>query len=356
MNSDYVPVTRIKVFGVGGGGCNAVNRMVEANMIGVDFYAVNTDQQVLTSSSVENKLLLGFNTTHGLGAGGIPEVGKAAALETIEDIKAAVQDADMIFVTTGLGGGTGTGAAPIVAQCAKEAGALTIAVVTKPFNFEGKRRMMQALNGLDELKKYVDSVIIIPNEKVNAMLGSVPIKQAFQEADNVLRQAVQTITDLVSYKAYINLDFADIRATLSGQGTALIGVGQVSPDEVGNKNDLGKEAAARAINCPLLEGGIQGAKNAIVNISGADSLTISLAEEAIKQIRETAGEDMDIIFGMATNDSLKDSIIVTVIATGFESENGNNFTQSTYDNNKQTTSEKVDDNIDMPDFFSRRMN
>lgn len=355
MNSNYVPVTRIKVFGVGGGGCNAVNRMVEANMIGVDFYAVNTDQQVLSSSSVENKILIGFNTTHGLGAGGLPEVGKAAALESVEDIKEAVKDADMIFITTGLGGGTGTGAAPIVAQCAKEAGALTIGVVTKPFTFEGKRRMMQALNGLDELKKYVDSVIIIPNEKVNAMLGSVPIRQALQEADNVLRQAVQTITDLVSYKADINLDFADIRSIMAGQGTALIGVGQASPDEVSNKSDLGKEAAARAVNCPLLEGGIQGAKKAIVNVSGADSLTISLAQEAIDHIREAAGEDMDVIFGMATNDSLKDSIIVTVIATGFESDNPTNFSSTTYESNKSSSTGKADNEIDMPNFFSSRI-
>ncbi|MDO4378886.1 MAG: cell division protein FtsZ [Erysipelotrichia bacterium] len=350
--SNFNPVTRIKVFGVGGGGCNAVNRMVEANLIGVDFYVVNTDQQVLSSSRVENKILIGFNTTHGLGAGGNPEVGRAAALESIDELKEAVKDADMIFVTTGLGGGTGTGAAPVVAQCAKEAGALTIGVVTKPFEFEGKRRMMQALNGLDELRKQVDSLIIIPNEKVNELLGGIPFKQAFVEADNVLRQAVQTITDLVSYNAMINLDFADIKSTMAGQGSALIGVGQVNADEMSNKDEMAKEAAARAISCPLLEASITGAHKAIINVSGGDSLTIDNAKEAINYIKSVAGGDMDIIFGLAYNDNLKDSFIVTIIATGFEEENNTVFEQKNYDAVKPLNN--TDSEIDMPDFFNRR--
>lgn len=350
--SNFNPVTRIKVFGVGGGGCNAVNRMVEANLIGVDFYVVNTDQQVLSSSRVENKILIGFNTTHGLGAGGNPEVGRAAALESEEELKEAVKDADMIFITTGLGGGTGTGAAPIVAQCAKETGALTIGIVTKPFAFEGKRRMMQAINGLDELRKKVDSLIIIPNEKVNALLGSVPIKQAFIEADNVLRQAVQTITDLVSYNALINLDFADIKSVMAGQGSALIGVGQVTADEISNKDEMAMEAAKRAVSCPLLEASITGARKAIINVSGGDSLTIDDAQKAIDYIKSIAGGDMDIIFGVAYNDTLKDSIIVTVIATGFEEENETVFEQKNFDTVKNIV--RDENEIDMPDFFNRR--
>ncbi len=351
--SGFNPVTRIKVFGVGGGGCNAVNRMVEASLVGVDFYVVNTDQQVLSTSKCENKILIGANTTCGLGAGGNPEIGKQAALESITEIENAVKDADMIFITTGLGGGTGTGAAPIVAKAAKETGALTIGVCTKPFKFEGKKRMMQAINGLDELRKQVDSLIIIPNEKVSALLGGVPINQAFLEADNVLRQAVQTITDLVSYKALINLDFADVKATMAGQGTALIGVGQVSADEMKNKTEMSKEAARRAVDCPLLEASIRGARSAIVNISGGNSLTLEDATCAVETIEEAAGNDIDIIFGLAYNELLEDSIIVTVIATGFENEP---VEVAQYEVKPQVSAQKPVNNtgdIEIPDFFKR---
>lgn len=353
--SDFIPVTRIKVFGVGGGGCNAVNRMVEANLQGVTFYVANTDQQVLASSKCQNKILLGYNTTHGLGAGGNPEVGKKAAEESIQEIKEAMKEADMIFITTGLGGGTGTGASPVFAKCAKEVGALTIGIVTKPFAFEGKKRMMQAINGLDELRKQIDSLIIIPNEKVSEILGSIPMKQAFLEADNVLRQAVQTITDLVGYSATINLDFSDIKAVMSGQGAALIGVGQVSLAEVQSNEEMAKEAARRAINCPLLDANISGAKNAIINITGADSLTIDNATAAVNYIEEVAGNDIDVKFGVAYNDNLKDSIVVTVIATGFD-----NNSSSIFESNQQLAIPKqsvnINDRIDVPDFFSRRNN
>ncbi len=358
--SDFIPVTRIKVFGVGGGGCNAVNRMAEANLAGVEFYVVNTDQQVLSSSRVENKILIGFNTTHGLGAGGNPDVGKAAALESVDEIREAVQGADMIFVTTGLGGGTGTGAAPVVAQCAKETGALTIGVCTKPFPFEGKRRMMQAINGLDELRKQVDSLIIIPNEKVNSILGSIPIKQAFTEADNVLRQAVQTITDLVSYDALINLDFADIKSVMEGQGAALIGVGQVSSDEISNKDEMAEEAARRAVSCPLLEASISGARYAIINVSGGDSLTIDNAEAAVEYIKSVSGGDIDVIFGLAYNSALKDSIIVTIIATGFDQVTTTAIESKTFEIQAPKQTVKPVQNtsntgeIELPDFFNRR--
>ncbi len=355
--SNFNPVTRIKVFGVGGGGCNAVNRMVEANLAGVDFYVANTDLQVLSSSNCANKIMLGANTTHGLGAGGNPAIGKEAALESVDEIRQAMQDADMIFIATGLGGGTGTGAAPIFCQCAKESGALTIAICTKPFDFEGKKRMMQAINGLDEIKTNVDSLIIIPNEKVHDILGALPFTQAFMEADNVLRQSVQTITDLVSYNAFINLDFADVKATMSNQGIALIGVGQASAAEMDSKDpvEMAKEAARRAINCPLLEADISGAKNAIINITGGSSLSIDSANAAVSCIKEAAGNDVDIIFGIALNNALNDSIIVTVIATGFEIQDDGTVVEApkTVQSTQTTTAQKVDE-VDIPDFIKFR--
>ncbi|HPX32641.1 MAG TPA: cell division protein FtsZ [Erysipelotrichaceae bacterium] len=350
--SNFNPVTRIKVFGVGGGGCNAVNRMVEANLIGVDFYVVNTDRQVLYSSPVENKILIGSNTTGGLGAGGSPEVGKAAALESIDEIKEAVKDTDLIFITAGLGGGTGTGAGPVLAECAQETGALTIGIVTKPFRFEGKKRTMQAINGLDELRKHVDSLIIIPNEKVGTNLGSFPINQAFLEADNVLRQAVQTITDLISYNALINLDFADVRSVLDGQGTALIGVGEVDASEVENKEDMARLAAERAVNCPLLEANIQGAKNAIINVSGAASLTIDNAEAAVGYVNEVAGNEIDTVFGVAYNEALGDRIIVTVIATGFDQVESQIYEKASFEPVQDAGEQK--DDFDMPSFVTNR--
>ncbi len=351
MNS-FNPVTRIKVFGVGGGGCNAVNRMVEANLVGVDFYVVNTDRQVLSSSPVENKILIGSNTTGGLGAGGRPEVGKAAALESIDEIKEAVQDADLIFITAGLGGGTGTGAGPILAECAQETGALTVGIVTKPFKFEGKKRTMQAINGLDELRKHVDSLIIIPNEKVGINLGAYPINQAFLEADNVLRQAVQTITDLISYNALINLDFADVKSVLAGQGTALIGVGEVDASEVENKDEMARLAAQRAVNCPLLEADIKGAKNAIINVSGATSLTIDNAEAAVGYINEVAGNEIDTVFGVAYNEALGDRIIVTVIATGFDQVDIPVFETPGLETKPETHEQR--DDLDIPSFVTNR--
>ena len=307
-------VTRIKVFGVGGAGCNAVNRMVEDGVAGVDFYVCNTDLQVIRTSKVENKILLGANVTHGLGCGGNPEIGKQAVLENEAEIRDCMKDTDMVFITAGMGGGTGTGAAPFIAKCAKEAGALTIGVVTKPFAFEGRRRMMQALDGLDELRKHVDSIIVIPNNKVKEILGDIPFRDSFKEADNILRQAVQTITDLVSFQAIINLDFADIKSVMLNQGTALIGIG------MDDGADRAVESARKAINSPLLEADISGARNAIINITGGNDLTINDAQAAVDYIRTAAGGDIDAIFGVAYNENLTNTIIVTVIATGFENE------------------------------------
>jgi len=312
---NYNQVTKIKVIGVGGGGCNAVNRMVEdSTVVGVEFYVANTDLQVLKTSKVEdaNRILLGRNTTHGLGAGGNPKVGKQAAEENIDEIKEIMKNTDMVFITAGLGGGTGTGAAPVFAKAAQDAGALTVGVVTKPFTFEGPRRMSQALEGLDELKQYTDSLIIIPNNRVKEILGGIPFKDSFKETDNILVQAVKTVTDLISYQAMINLDFADIRSVMEDQGTALIGIGMADGE------NRAVEAAKKAIESPLLEASITGAHNAIINITGGNDMTANDASAAVDYIRTAAGGDVDTIFGVAFNEGLGSRIIVTVIATGFD--------------------------------------
>ena len=308
----YAQVARIKVFGIGGAGNNAVNRMVEDGVQGVEFYVANTDLQVLNTSVVKNKIILGRETTKGLGAGANPEVGLRAAEEAEAEIREAIQGADMVFLTAGMGGGTGTGAAPLFAKIAKETGALTVGVVTKPFKFEGKKRTVQAENGLEELKKYVDSLIIVSNNKLLEVIGRIPFADALKEADNVLRQGVQTITDLIAVPAMINLDFADVRAVMEGQGTALIGIGMAQGEK------KAQEAAEKAIKSPLLEANIRGAKNAIVNVTGGSGITAYDASDAVDYIREAAGSDIDVVFGVAINDKIGESIIVTVIATGFD--------------------------------------
>lgn len=308
----YEQVARIKVFGVGGAGCNAINRMVEEGVQGVEFFVANTDLQVLNVSPVKNKIILGKETTKGLGAGANPEIGYKAALESEDEIRDAMKDADMVFVTAGLGGGTGTGAAPLFAKIAKELGALTVGIVTKPFSFEGKKRTTQAVDGLERLKEYVDSLIIVSNNQLLEVIGRIPFLDAFKEADNVLRQGVQTITDLIAVPALINLDFADVRTIMEGQGTALIGIGMAEGDK------KSQEAAQKAIQSPLLEAQIKGARNAIVNVTGGNSITAYDANDAVEFIREAAGGDIDIVFGIAINEKLGDAIIVTVIATGFD--------------------------------------
>jgi len=309
---NYNQVAKIKVFGVGGAGCNAINRMVEEDVRGVEFYVANTDLQVLNITPAKNKIILGKTTTKGLGAGANPEIGFKAAVESEDDIRAAMEGADMVFITAGLGGGTGTGAAPLFAKIAKEFDILTVGIVTKPFTFEGKKRTEQSIRGLEELRKYVDSLIIVSNNQLLEVIGRIPFVEAFREADNVLRQGVQTITDLIAVPAMINLDFADVRAVMEGQGSALIGIGMAQGE---NK---AQEAAAKAITSPLLEAQIRGARNAIVNVTGGESITIFDANDAVEFIRDSAGSDIDIIFGVAINDNLGDNIIVTVIATGFD--------------------------------------
>lgn len=308
----FEQVANIKVFGVGGGGCNAVNRMISEGVHGVEFYVCNTDLQALNISACTNKLVLGREVTRGLGAGANPEIGRRAAQENETEIRDAIKGSDMVFITAGLGGGTGTGAAPLFAKIAKEEGALTVGIVTKPFTFEGKKRLLAAEAGLAELREYVDSLIIVSNNNLIEVIGRKPLVEAFQAADNILRQGVQTITDLIAVPALINLDFADVKAIMEGQGSALIGIGMAEGE------DKARTAAEKAIQSPLLEAQISGAKNAIVNITGGESITLFDAEDAMALVREAAGNDIDAIFGVAINEKLGDSIIVTVIATGFD--------------------------------------
>lgn len=351
---EYNQVAKIKVFGIGGAGCNAVNRMVEEDVKGVEFFVANTDLQVLNISPAKNKIILGKNMTKGLGAGANPEVGFKAALESEDEIREAMRGADMVFLTAGLGGGTGTGAAPLFAKIAKESNILTIGIVTKPFTFEGKKRMEQALRGLEELRNHVDSLIIVSNNQLLEVIGRIPFVEAFREADNVLRQGVQTITDLIAVPAMINLDFADVRSVMEGQGSALIGIGMAQGD---NK---ASDAAAMAITSPLLEAQIRGARNAIVNVTGGESITLYDADAAVEFIRESAGNDIDIIFGVAINEALGDNIIVTVIATGFDLPKANQTNRpiaeakNVAETLRSDVSEAADDESDIPGFFKSR--
>ena len=349
---NYNNVTNIKVFGIGGAGCNAVNRMANEGMQGVEFFVANTDKQVLDVSSVENRIILG---TNGQGAGANPEVGRKAALESEEEIRRAIKDADMVFLTSGLGGGTGTGAAPVFAKIAKEEGALTVGIVTKPFTFEGKKRTKTALVGLEQLREYVDSLIVISNNQLLSVIGRIPIRDAFREADNVLRQGVQTITDLISVPSLINLDFADVTTVMQDQGTALIGIGMAEGE--------GKaiEAASKAIQSPLLEAQISGAKNAIINITGGENINIMDANDAVEYIREAAGGEIEIIFGVAINESLQDAVVVTCIATGFDLATGEEtLFEEPQKPLKKRRSDLSDDIIaveekeDIPSFFQKR--
>ena len=315
---DDPPITgaRIKVIGVGGGGGNAVNRMIEAGIEGIEFLVANTDLQALKRSCAPIKIQLGGKLTKGLGAGANPETGRNAALEDTEKIIEALEGADMVFVTTGLGGGTGTGAAPIIASLATELNALTVAVVTKPFHFEGRRRMQQSDQGLRELRECVDTVITIPNER---LLGNVTkdmsLTDAFKMADDVLRQAVQGISDLITVPGLINLDFADVKSIMAGMGMALMGAGRASGE------DRALRATQEAISSPLLEeASINGAKGVLINITGGLDLTLFEVNEASSIIREAADEDANIIFGAVIDESMHDEMKITVIATGFDKE------------------------------------
>ncbi|MBF0708358.1 MULTISPECIES: cell division protein FtsZ [Bacillales] len=311
MNMEQL--AQIKVIGVGGGGSNAVNRMIENGVQGVEFIAVNTDAQALNLAKAEVKMQIGGKLTRGLGAGANPEIGKKAAEESKEQIQEALSGADMVFVTAGMGGGTGTGAAPVIAEIAKELGALTVGVVTRPFTFEGKKRSTQAVTGIAMLKEKVDTLIVIPNDRLLEIVDkNTPMLEAFREADNVLRQGVQGISDLIAVPGLINLDFADVKTIMTERGSALMGIG------IATGENRASEAAKKAISSPLLETSIDGAKGVLMNITGGSNLSLYEVNEAADIVSSASDENVNMIFGSVINEDLKDEILVTVIATGFD--------------------------------------
>lgn len=337
-------LANIKVIGIGGGGNNAVNRMIESGLKGVDFIVANTDLQVLNNSKAPIKIQIGTELTNGLGAGANPQIGKEAALESKQEIEDALKGADMVFVTCGMGGGTGTGAAPVIADIAQSLGALTVGIVTKPFSFEGKKRMQQAIQGLEELKQHVDTLIVIPNDKLREIIDkTTPLLDSFKEVDNVLRRGVQSISDLIAVAGLINLDFADVKAVMEHRGNALIGIG------MGVGEGRATEAALQAVSSPLLETSISGATDAIINVTGGANLTLFEVEEAAEVIRQSANTDINTIFGAVINENLNDELIVTVIATGFE-EN----TQPLHSYARAVEPEDNEDSGEVPSFLRNR--
>ena len=347
-------IAKIKVLGVGGGGCNAVNRMIESGVQGVEFIVANTDLQVLNVSKAETKLQIGKSITNGLGAGANPDVGREAALESKKEIEEALSGADMVFVTCGMGGGTGTGAAPIVAEIAQDLGALTVGIVTKPFRFEGKKRMDHAEIGIEELRHHVDTIIVIPNDRLRDIIDrTTPMMEAFKEVDNVLRRGVQSISDLIAVSGLVNLDFADVKTIMSKRGNAIIGIG------IGVGENRAVEAAKQAVSSPLLETTIDGATDAIINITGGNSLTLFEAEDAAEVVRNAANTDINTIFGAVINENLNDEVIVTVIATGFDDnmdsdadEGDADYTRMDSYNNKDE--DEDDGDVDIPPFLRSR--
>ena len=310
---DLEQLAQIKVIGVGGGGSNAVNRMIDNGVKGVEFITVNTDAQALHLAKSEHKLQIGDKLTRGLGAGANPEVGKKAAEESRDLVAGTLKGADMVFVTAGMGGGTGTGAAPVIAEIARECGALTVGVVTRPFTFEGRKRSNQAELGIEALKEKVDTLIIIPNDRLLEIVDKkTPMLEAFREADNVLRQAVQGISDLIAVPGLINLDFADVKTIMTERGSALMGIG------IATGENRAAEAARKAIQSPLLETSIDGARGVIMNITGGNNLSLYEVNEAAEIVIEASDPEVNMIFGAIIDEDLKDEIKVTVIATGFE--------------------------------------
>ena len=347
-------LAKIKVIGIGGAGNNAVNRMIDAGIKGVEFIVANTDLQVLNSSKAPIKLQIGEKLTEGLGAGAKPDVGREAALESKDAIKDVLAGADMVFVTAGMGGGTGTGAAPVVAEIAQDLGALVVGIVTKPFSFEGRKRMEQALAGLQELKNHVDTLIVIPNDRLRDIIDkSTPMLDAFREVDNVLRRGVQSISDLIAVTGLVNLDFADVKEVMKDSGNALIGIG------IGTGEGRAVEAAKQAVSSPLLEASITGATSAIINVTGGANLTLFEVEDAAEVIRAAANTDINTIFGAVINENLKDEVIVTVIATGFDKETEPMY----YDNrgkreniiNNDDSDDDDSSPLDIPPFLRNRI-
>lgn len=336
----------IKVIGVGGGGNNAVNRMIAEGLLGVEFIAINTDAQALLSSKADTTLQVGEKLTKGLGAGANPEVGEKAAEESCEEIREAVENSDMVFITAGMGGGTGTGAAPVVAQIAKESGALTVGVVTKPFTVEGRQRMDKAERGIKNLKEKVDTLIIIPNDRLLQVVErQTTLLQAFKTADDVLRQGVQGISNLITQTGLINLDFADVKTIMTDAGSALMGIG------VGKGESRAIEAAKMAIASPLLEASIDGAKGVLLNITGGVDLGLHEANDAVRVISEVADPDANIILGAVVDEGMQDEVQVTVIATGFDQKPA--VQEKEYEQEFDIRS-FGDDDLDIPAFLRRK--
>jgi len=317
QGGDIVPgsVAKIKVIGVGGGGCNAVNRMIASEVSGVEFWSVNTDAQALIDTSPSNCLQVGQKLTRGLGAGGNPAIGQKAAEESRDEVASALENSDLVFITAGMGGGTGTGAAPVVAEVAKELGALTVGVVTRPFTFEGRRRTNQADEGIAALQGRVDTLIVIPNDKLLTVISEqTPVQEAFQVADDILRQGVQGISDIITIPGLVNVDFADVRAVMADAGSALMGIG------VGSGKSRSREAAISAISSPLLESSIDGARGVVFNITGGSDLTLHEVNSAAEVIYEAVDPNANIIFGAVIDERLQGEVRITVIATGFNQE------------------------------------
>ena len=308
---NYEAYARIVVIGVGGAGNNAVNRMIDDNISSVEFYVANTDKQALSRSKAKNRIVLGEQSTGGLGAGGDPEVGRRAAEESVDQIREIVTGANLVFIAAGMGGGTGTGAAPVIAAAAKEAGALTVAIVTRPFTFEGKKRIANSVEGLNSLKDSVDAIIIVSNDKLLMVSGRSHISDAFAQSDEVLSQSVKTVTNLILCPAFINLDFADVKNTLKDSGISLIGYGY------GEGPNRSRDAANNAINSPLLEASINGARRAICAVTCGPDVSLYEAQETVNRIIEAAGSSVDIKFGVSINEGLSDKILVSVIASDF---------------------------------------
>ena len=352
-------VAKIKVMGVGGGGCNAVNRMIDAGVGGIEFWAINTDAQALAQASAPQKLQIGHKITRGLGAGGNPAIGQKAAEESRDEIAHALENTDLVFITAGMGGGTGTGAAPIAAEVAKEMGCLTVGVVTRPFTFEGRRRTSQSEEGINALRSRVDTLIVIPNNQLLTVISpETPIQEAFRVADDVLRQGVQGISDIIIIPGLINVDFADVRAVMADAGSALMGIG------IGSGKSRAREAATAAVSSPLLEASIEGAQGVVINITGGSDLTLHEVNAAAESIYDVVDQEANIIFGAVIDETMQGEIRITVIATGFDGQQAQNATleQATgaidfsLPNVSRKTSPAPNSNtrLDIPDFLQRR--
>lgn len=361
LNGETVPsnIAKIKVIGVGGGGCNAVNRMIHSGLSGIEFWTVNTDAQALLNTATENRLQIGQKLTRGLGAGGNPAIGQKAAEESRDEVAASLEESDLVFITAGMGGGTGTGAAPVVAEVAKESGALTVGVVTRPFTFEGRRRTGQADDGIEALQSRVDTLIVIPNDRLLSVISEqTPVQEAFQSADDVLRQGVQGISDIIMIPGLVNVDFADVRAVMADAGSALMGIG------IGSGKSRAREAAIAAISSPLLESSIDGASGAVFNITGGSDLTLHEVNAAAEIIYEAVDPNANIIFGAVIDERMQGEVQITVIATGFNLESHGGQIDATritpLKRNKlnvaptSTETNSGSGGLDIPEFLQRR--